>query len=369
MPASEQQRQAALLKALLGRDPGAAPAHIPVDPRGGVSPDPDASHAATLHGLGLRGVLGAAAHGGADHCPVKTPGPALAAGLQAYQGNAIALSARALAGAFPHLALLLGLQFASLAWAFWRQCPPVGGDLGTWGTALPAFLRETADEALAGVAAFEWALHEAERAADAVLDADSLNRLHGDPAELGLAFRPGLVLLALSPETIEALEGHRAWCTLSVFTPHEPSGRQAGGVQAAPHAPPTSSEAVEKAADQSVAEAQEKQGPLAVLVWRKDWRGQATQLRAAPAAFMRSALAGHSLEAALAVSTGLPDGGAPAPAEDPWDFTVFLHQALHEQWLTAVLPLDAAGGAKETHDVHLDESAAPPGRHGLPRRD
>lgn len=396
MAASERQRQEALLLALLGREPGRCsgsasgrgPDDAPIDPLGagsgagadavsgdvrsvapaqGAGGRHEASHTANLHRLGLRGVLAAAVPSGGDLGPVDqppagAPGPALAAGLEAYRGNAIALSARALAGAFPHLESLLGPQFASLAWAFWRQCPPAGGDLGTWGATLPAFLRETADEGLAGVAAFEWAIHEAERAEDAVLDTDSLNRLHGDPSTLGLAFRPGLVLLELPGETLEALEGHRAWRTPPVVTVHAPSGAQAGSAQPLPGASSTAPSALAEGVVQGRA-------AFTVLVWRKDWRGQATQLKAAPAAFMRSALAGHSLEAALAASTGLPDGDAPVSAEVAWDFTVFLQQALQEQWLTAVLPLDAAGGAKETHDVHLDESSAPPGRHGLSRRD
>ncbi|HLO94333.1 MAG TPA: hypothetical protein VK195_08445, partial [Burkholderiaceae bacterium] len=91
-----------------------------------------------------------------------------------------------------------------------------------------------------------------------------------------------------------------------------------------------------------------------VLVWRKDWRGRATQLQAASAAFMRSALAGESLEAALAASQAADDEGL--------DFTSFLQQALQEQWLRAVLPLEAVDGHEESDDEHPDESAAPPGR-------
>lgn len=375
MAASEWQRQDALLRALLGRDlrpmtgsastypsddtPDVAGAEAPAE-GGGVSHD--ATQAAALHRLGLRGVR-AAALPGREQESASTSDPSLEAGLQAYRGNAIALSARVLAGAFPHLETLLGPQFASLAWAFWRQCPPAGGDLGTWGAALPAFLRETADDMLAGVATFEWALHEAERAADATLDVGSLNHLHGDPAALCLAFKPGLALLELPLESLEALAGHRAWWTPSEQAGQEPTEASVGSTRGAlPSAlSGASSGASSGAADRTVASA--------VLVWRKDWRARATHLEAAAAAFMRSALAGHSLEAALAVSTGLPAGSASAPAGDTWDFTVFLQQALQEQWLTAVLPLAVADGAKETHDVHPDESSAPPGRHGLPPRD
>lgn len=282
----EARRQAGLLRAILGGD----------------------THG--LRRLGLRGVL---------------PGPedaALAQGLQAYRGNAIALAERALAGAYPHLSGLLGERFASLAWSFWRRHPPNGGDLGAWGGALPDFLRETADAGLSGVAALEWALHQAERAPDAALDAASLQGLHGDPRSLGLAFRPGLTLLSLPAQALPLLGSHRAWL------------------------------------DPALGESR------AVLVWRKDWRGRATQLQAATAAFMRSALAGDSLEAALEAAAA----EAEAAGTEDLDFTAFLHQALQEQWLMAVRPLGAQGGDEECNDVHPDDPAAPPERERLPRR-
>jgi len=271
---SDIERQAALLKAILQGDSG------------------------SLAALGLRGVL---------------PGEAQAAvqeGLLAYRGNVIALSERALAGAFPHLAALLGRQFGSLAWTFWKASPPTCGDLGEWGAALPDFLRRTADDALADLATLEWALHQAERAPDAVLDAPSLALLQGEPQALRLALRPGLALLSLSDEALSLLAPHRAWL-------HPP-----------------------------------RQGAPAVLVWRKDWRGRATQLQAAEAAFMRSALAGDSLEAALAASVQADDEGV--------DFTAFLQQALREQWLMAVRPLEAEGGKEENNDEHPEEAPAPP---------
>lgn len=271
---SDIERQAALLRAILQGDSG------------------------SLAGLGLRGVL---------------PGEAQAAaqeGLLAYRGNAIALSERALAGAFPQLAALLGRQFGSLAWSFWKACPPSCGDLGEWGAALPDYLRRTADDALADMAALEWALHQAERAADVVLDASSLALLEGDPRALRLALRPGMALLSVSDEALSLLDAHRAWL--------HPL----------------------------------RQGAPAVLVWRKDWRGRATQLQAAEAAFMRSALAGDSLETALAAAGRADDQGL--------DFTAFLQQALREQWLMAVLPLEVEGGIEESNDEHPEEPSAPP---------
>ncbi len=253
---AEARKQAALLQAILAGDS-----------RG-------------LQALGLRGVL-----------PVQAEA-ALAQGLQAYRGNAIALAERALASAFPQLARVLGAQFASLAWSFWRHHPPHCGDLGEWGAALPDFLLETADAGLSGVAALEWALHQAERAPDAVLDAESLQALHAPAQSLRLVFRPGLVLLTLPTDALPALIEHRCWLNVPRICQQ------------------------------------------AVLVWRKDWRARATQLQAAEAAFMRSALAGESLAAALDAAQA-----AQAADEDGLDFTAFLQQALQEQWLMAVRSL------------------------------
>ncbi|MBB2486410.1 putative DNA-binding domain-containing protein [Mitsuaria sp. WAJ17] len=273
---TEIERQAALLTALLQGDGG------------------------SLAALGLRGVLPTDAQA------------ALRQGLQAYRGNAIALSERALAGAFPQLAGLLGSQFGSLAWSFWKVCPPACGDLGEWGAALPGFLRQSADDALADMAALEWSLHQAERAPDAALDAASLALLHGDPRQLRLVLRPGLLLLSVSDEALSLLASHRAWL-------HPVAA-----------------------------------GMPAVLVWRKDWRGRATQLQAAEAAFMRSVLAGDSLETALMASQ--------ADENEGLDFTSFLQQALREQWLMAVLPVEAEDGKEDNNDEHPEAIPAPPGR-------
>lgn len=355
---TELARQEALLRALLGRE------------------DPHAVRQ-TLAGLGLRGVqfadvaagptedrAGALAVALAGEQPgaqaggqvvvvagVPADGSArselqdLDAGLRAYRGNAVALSERALAGAFPHLAAQLGAQFASLAWTFWCRCPPAVGDLGAWGGALPDFLRETADDTLAGVAAFEWALHQVERAPDAALDTASLSLLNGDPAALGLVLRPGLVVLELSEATLMALAGHRAWLSpaqLDAVGAERPDGT--GSDQ-------SSSQASSQASNDGGRLKAEVPGGAseAVLVWRKDWRGRATHLRAAEAVFMRSALAGDSIETALSNSASASVVNA-ARAGEVWDFTVFLQQALQEQWLLAVRRLDAANGEEECND-------------------
>jgi hypothetical protein len=162
-------------------------------------------------------------------------------GLAAYRGNLQALSAQALAVAFTRLREELGEdEFASLAWTFWRHHPPESGDLGQWGGALEAFLAERAGEAsgLPDLARLDWALHQAERAADAELDVASLNLLGTTPPEsLQLLLRPGVALVA----------------------------QQAG----------------------------------TTLVWRRGWRGEWQSLSTAEAAFFAALLSGASLAEAL----------------------------------------------------------------------
>ncbi|HEY9108110.1 MAG TPA: putative DNA-binding domain-containing protein [Roseateles sp.] len=123
-------------------------------------------------------------------------------GLAAYRANQRALAAQALAVPFTRLLDALGEdEFASLAWTFWRAHPPESGDLGQWGEALAGFLVERAGEGsgLPDLARLDWASHQAERAADATLDAESMALLGTTPPEqLWLRLRPGVALLAQS---------------------------------------------------------------------------------------------------------------------------------------------------------------------------
>ena len=164
-------------------------------------------------------------------------------GLAAYRNNLRALSAQALGVPFTRLREALGGdEFGTLAWSFWRTHPPERGDLAQWGGALESFLIDRAGEAsgLPDLARLDWALHQAERAADVELDAASLSLLGTTPPEsLWLQLRPGVALLA------------------------------------------------------------QRLGP--VLVWRRGWRGEWQPASVAEAAFMRALLDGASLAAALAV--------------------------------------------------------------------
>ena len=163
-------------------------------------------------------------------------------GLQAYRLNAQALSAKALSSVFPRLREALGEQdFDAMAWAFWRWAPPGQGDLALWGGRLTDFLsaQDGMEAELPDLARLEWAMHEAERAADDELDVASLDLLSTHaPSEVGLGMRAGVALLE-----------------------------------------------------------QQAAGPM--LVWRQAWRACYQPLAEGEAAFMRELLAGRDLAAAL----------------------------------------------------------------------
>lgn len=137
-------------------------------------------------------------------------------GLQAYRANAGALAERALASAYPTVAPLLGeASFAALARAHWQAEPPRQGDLGTWGDALPAFIaasEQLADEPyLADVARLDWAMHQAERAADDDAPTVGLAWLTShDPAALRLRLRAGHAVLRSTHPVHAIWAAHRS---------------------------------------------------------------------------------------------------------------------------------------------------------------
>ncbi|MCX2861792.1 DNA-binding domain-containing protein [Paucibacter sp. PLA-PC-4] len=209
-------------------------------------------------------------------------------GLQAYRGHAKALSAQTLASVFHRLQQALGeTDFAAMAWAFWRACPPQRGDLGCWGQALPEFLRDQPDMPawLPDLARLEWAAHQAERALDAELDAASLQWLaEQDPTLLSLRLRPGLHVLSLVGAAV-------ARWPLAVFGSDDED--------------------------------------LIVLVWRLGWRAEARLLAADQAMFMQALLLGHSLQQSIDQTLAVHPG---------FDFAAWLQAALSEAWLQAVIP-------------------------------
>jgi hypothetical protein len=220
------------------------------------------------------------------------PAVSQARGLEAYQGHLRSLSARSLGQTFTQLVAHLGeADFAALAWSFWRAEPPACGDLAQWGSGLEAFLMNRAGAAsgLPGLARLDWALHEAERAANAVLDAESLQCLATEaPDTLQLALRPGLRLLAMEAEALALLGIHGM-------------------------------------------------GPRHLLVWRKAWRAEWTTVSALQACFFDAVLAGHSLQAALEAAAARPD----SPPDEGFDFADWLQSALQQEWLCGASRLRA----------------------------
>jgi len=106
-----------------------------------------------------------------------------------YRGNGHANYRNALTATFPVVARLTGLPFfRGIVGAFVAAYPPVTGDLNVYGDTLPAFLRAYPPAAglpyLSDVAALEWAIDEANRAADAPRVPDAvLAALATAPAE------------------------------------------------------------------------------------------------------------------------------------------------------------------------------------------
>ena len=89
-----------------------------------------------------------------------------------YRANSIAGATKALAGAYPVMAEVVGNEFFdALARAYWNRVPSKSGDLGDYGDAFASFLADFEHVAdmpwLADLARLEWAVHRASLAADA----------------------------------------------------------------------------------------------------------------------------------------------------------------------------------------------------------
>lgn len=222
------------------------------------------------------------------------------AGLAAYRANAGAIAERALASAFPTVAALVGEDsFAGLARDFWHQHPPVRGDLGEWGAALPAFIAAhaaLASEAyLADSARLDWLVHQASRAADGSDAAPALDALaEHAPEALHLVLRPGCAVLASD------------YPVATIWLAHQ----QAGDDRFA-----------------AVREAFAAARADTAFVWREGFAVRVEAIEAPAAAFTAAALRGESLAAAL-------DAAGERFAFDRW-----LLQALQQRWLVAVQPL------------------------------
>ncbi|MFI4929940.1 MAG: putative DNA-binding domain-containing protein [Burkholderiales bacterium] len=220
-------------------------------------------------------------------------------GLDAYRGNALAIAERTLAAAFPTVQQLMGQQsFAQLSRVFWHRQPPRCGDLARYGDALPGWIAEDTQLAsepyLSDVARVDWAVHTIEHAADVPAAPEGLALLaQRDPSQLMLCLRPALTWVA------------SRWPVVTIWQAHRSD-------QADRFAP------VRQAFANQVSET--------ALVARPQWRAEVCAIDDATVRFMAALESGATLAAAL--------GAAGASFEfEPW-----LHDAVRQQWLQAVVP-------------------------------
>lgn len=245
----------------------------------------------------LRTLLGDAAAADAGPWLRQAPqGSRSGRGLAAYRANAGALAERALAAAYPTLQQLISEEsFAALARDFWRQHPPLAGDIALWGGGLPAFVAAAAslsdEPCLADVARLEWAVHVAQTAADAGPPQGLDLLAEVDPANLWLHFVPGTALVSSVHPIVTLWQAHRSQDD-ERFAPV----RAAFAAGVGEHA----------------------------LVTRQGWRPHVALLGAAQAEFTAALLSGRSL------SQALQDSG------DSFDFEASLVAALRMQCLAAV---------------------------------
>lgn len=240
--------------------------------------------------------------------PCREGPVSVARGLSAYRANAGANAARALEAAFPTVQALIGADdFRRLARDHWLQTAPVCGDLAEWGGALGCWLDEHPALAdwryLGDCARLDWAVHRCERAADAVLDAESIARLGDtDPQFLHFLFRPGVAVLRSHWPVVMLHEAHRQ----ADLAPALASLREALALGVGESA----------------------------LVARApgSWRTQVHRIDAATATWTEHLLAGASLADALSAVDAASDG-TDGPA---FDLATWLAMALREGWLKGI---------------------------------
>ncbi len=223
-------------------------------------------------------------------------------GIAVYRANAAASAERSLAGTFPVLAQMIGLEsFEPLARHFWQLHPPQRGDLAQWGAALPGFLAaapQLVDEPfLADVARVEWALHQAATAKDAVLDAPSFALLAIEDTPHSLAVSSGCVLLHSAYPVATLVNAHLSGePTLETAALHLASG---------------------------TAEV--------ALVWRHGFKPRVRCVQAGEAALVNGLLRRQPLDAALQ---------AACDADAEFDFNAWLGQAVQSGLVTGAVGLE-----------------------------
>lgn len=177
----------------------------------------EAQQRALLHALLTPGAPSPVQFGGPEisKSAAEKRYPSSARGLNCYKSNAHAVAERSLAVTYPVVTALLSAEsMAQLARALWHTHPPQRGDLAHWGADLASFLATSPQLAdlpwLADVARLEWALHQADGAADAVTDLSTLARLaEEDPAHLTLRLAPGLQVLHNTFAVVPVVQAHR----------------------------------------------------------------------------------------------------------------------------------------------------------------
>lgn len=156
----------------------------------------------------------------ADVSPLAGPAALARDRLRLYRGNVQANARKALAGAHPVCALIVGDEFFDgLAYAYAARTPSRSGDLAEYGDMFAEFLASFAPVVeqvpyLPDIAGLEWRVHVAHYAADArALDAGALAGLDGDR----------LAQVRLTPGPATALVESR-WPVASLWRAHQPDG-------------------------------------------------------------------------------------------------------------------------------------------------
>jgi hypothetical protein len=214
-------------------------------------------------------------------------------GLQAYRANAGVLAEKVLASAFPTVVLLIGPDAAAgLARACWRASPPARGDMAQWGEGVPAFIAAdpqlASEPYLADVARLDWAVHQAEMAADVAAPAGLEWLARADPATLRLELAPGSALVPSAHPIATIWQAHRP-------TPEGVAGE---------HGP-------DRFAPVRVAFAAGTGEHALVVRGFGEWRASVLALPAPQAAFTAAVLAGRCLAEAL-------DEAGAGFAFEPW---------------------------------------------------
>jgi hypothetical protein len=232
-------------------------------------------------------------------------------GLRSYRANAVIATGSALADSFPTLRALLGDEsFAALSRAFWRDQPPLRGDLAWYGAELADFVAGDAqlssEPYLADCARVDWALHRIEFAADAPALPTGLALLgEVDPGCLRVTLQSGLTVIASAWPVVRIHAAHRS--SVDVAAP---------GPDAAP--------ARDRDRFAEVRQALAAGEGETALVWRDSWRGRVDAIDPAQREFLCRLAAGESLAAALCA------------AGEGFAFEAWLIAALQRRWLVAI---------------------------------